>query len=127
MDDIWYSPEKHGLTIVGSVDDPNASYSFDMLVVWQHENGKMFYGMDSGCSCPSPFEDVKSIANLEPLGMDTWPAFIEACDRYLDRLYLNDDYQLGLVKADITELQAKVFTRFKTVEPLYVPKHMKEN
>lgn len=60
----YYSPEATGLAIVGDLDT-GGGYEFDMLVVWQRiEDGALFWGTDSGCSCPSPFEDVDSVDDL---------------------------------------------------------------
>lgn len=45
-------------TVIGEIDDPNACYSFDIFMVFQHDaSGRIFYGQDSGCSCPTPFEN----------------------------------------------------------------------
>lgn len=58
----YYHPEVHGLTIVGSVDC-DGDYGFDMFVVWT--DGKaLYWGQDSGCSCPSPFEDANTLGDL---------------------------------------------------------------
>jgi hypothetical protein len=66
-DDVYSSPEKYGLSLLGSVDIAG-DYEFDMLAVWQrNEDGALFYDYDSGCSCPSPFEEVKSIESLQPM------------------------------------------------------------
>lgn len=59
-EDVYSSPEKHGLTTVGSVDWCDEPYEFDMTVVWQDEDGEFYWGSDSGCSCPSPFEEFLS-------------------------------------------------------------------
>lgn len=77
-ENIYYSPELFGVRPIGEIDDPDACYSFDYLVVWQHEDGRLFYGTDSGCSCPSPFEDVTSIDELTPITFDTFGAFCDA-------------------------------------------------
>lgn len=55
---IYYNPEKFGLKILGDIDWSSGYYEFDQTVVWQDEQGQMFYAEDSGCSCPSPFEGV---------------------------------------------------------------------
>lgn len=52
----YIDPEKAGLLLVDSFDDPQASYDFDMVCVWKDEHGSFYYDRDSGCSCPSPFE-----------------------------------------------------------------------
>jgi hypothetical protein len=54
---IYYSPEKFGLTQVGMIDWSDGNYQFDYTVVWQDNAGNFFYGDDAGCSCPLPFEN----------------------------------------------------------------------
>lgn len=61
--DPYYNPEAFGLTVLAS-GDIGGSYEFDMVVVWRHEDGRLFVGADSGCSCPSPFEDFGSLDEL---------------------------------------------------------------
>jgi hypothetical protein len=64
--DVYHSPEVFGLTPVGEVEWYEPDYSFDFAVVWYHaESGKFYWGSDSGCSCPSPFEDYTSLDKLE--------------------------------------------------------------
>lgn len=65
MNDVYYSPEKFGLTTVGQIDWEEPDYSFNMTVVWKDKDGKLYWASDSGCSCPSPFEDYHSIDQLE--------------------------------------------------------------
>lgn len=72
--DVYYSPEKLGLTIVGEIDWVNAPYEFDLTVVWKDAEGKLYWYSDAGCSCPSPFEDVRSLDELET---GPWPALSE--------------------------------------------------
>jgi hypothetical protein len=52
----YYYPEKHGLRKIAEADLSEPDYSFDILAVWADANG-FYLGTDSGCSCPSPFED----------------------------------------------------------------------
>lgn len=62
----YTSPEMFGLEIVHSLDNSDA-YSFVLTVVWRHlESGVLLWGMDSGCSCPTPFEGHSSLQELEP-------------------------------------------------------------
>lgn len=71
---IYYNPKDASLEIVGSVErEPN--YDFDMLVVWKNAKGELFYGKDSGCSCPSPFEDFHSEADLTRISHDSKDQF----------------------------------------------------
>jgi hypothetical protein len=62
---IYDNPEKFGLTPLGEIEFSEPNYSFDFAVVWVTENGAYYYGQDSGCSCPSPFEDITSVDDLE--------------------------------------------------------------
>lgn len=62
-ENVYYSPEKFGLTLIAEHDLAEAFYSYDMLAVWQDVNG-YYLATDSGCSCPTPFEDYKSVAML---------------------------------------------------------------
>lgn len=73
--DVYHQPESFGLTIIGSLYDPEACYSFNDLIVWEHEDGRIFYASDSGCSCPSPFEDYTSLDDLELVTLDSWDQF----------------------------------------------------
>ncbi|MFF9525377.1 hypothetical protein ACF1DV_25860 [Streptomyces achromogenes] len=62
---IYYNPEKHGLTPMGEIDT-GRGYDFTKLVVWRRdEDGVIFWSTDSGCSCPSPFEDANSVNDLK--------------------------------------------------------------
>ena len=61
--DVYYQPEHFGLTVVKEIDAGEA-YEFDLYLLWKHEDGRFFYASDSGCSCPSPFEDYTSLEDL---------------------------------------------------------------
>lgn len=73
--DVYSSPEQHDLEIVGVLDDPYACYDFNMLVVWLHVSGKVYWGTDSGCSCPAPFEGYGTIEDLDELSHGRWMEF----------------------------------------------------
>lgn len=65
--DLYHSPEKANLEIIGSVDWSDGNYCFDLTVVWRHTlTRQFFYAEDSGCSCPSPFEDTQ-VEDLIPI------------------------------------------------------------
>lgn len=64
---IYYHPEKLGLTEVAEIDWSSGSYEFDYRVVWKDANGILYTARDSGCSCPSPFEDYDGIESLDRL------------------------------------------------------------
>lgn len=67
----YHHPEATGLTVVKIIEDPDASYSFETIALWRNADGDLLYAEDSGCSCPSPFED----ATLKQLTDETWPEF----------------------------------------------------
>lgn len=62
---IFYYPEKHGLTTVACISYDNTSYQFDYRVVWREDmTGILYTARDSGCSCPTPFEGCDSVADM---------------------------------------------------------------
>lgn len=70
------TPEMFGLEILKVIEDPDASYDFDTMVLFRHvETGALYWAQDSGCSCPSPFEDYDSIESLSLLSDAAWPEF----------------------------------------------------
>jgi len=98
---IYSSPEKHGLEVFAEIHD-NEPYQFNMVIVFKHENGDLFWGADSGCSCPSPFEDYNGIEDLEKLNEDTFHDF----DASVSARYSGDYCDVS--DADISEMVAKV-------------------
>jgi len=62
----YYYPETFGLTLVGTIDSEDArdDYGFDIFAVWKDEEGNFYWASDSGCSCPSPFEEYTTLADL---------------------------------------------------------------
>ena len=67
---VYYNPEKHGLEPVAEIEYSSGIYEFDTRVVWrQVDTGVLYTARDSGCSCPTPFEDINGIAELERLDL----------------------------------------------------------
>jgi hypothetical protein len=62
---VFYHPEVHGLTVVAELEFSDLDYQFDTRVVWKDESGVLYTARDSGCSCPTPFEDYTSVQDLE--------------------------------------------------------------
>lgn len=56
---IYYHPEAHGLEMVGEIDWDDEPYQFCITGVWKKTRGQYYIASDSGCSCPSPFEDLQ--------------------------------------------------------------------
>lgn len=58
----YYDPEACGLEWIGKIED-EPDYDFNILMVVQDvATGRVFYAQDSGCSCPSPFEDYHTLS-----------------------------------------------------------------
>jgi hypothetical protein len=48
------------LDLVADIDLAEPDYSFDLLRIYlRRADGMLLWATDSGCSCPSPFEDTK--------------------------------------------------------------------
>ncbi len=62
--DPYCEPESLGLTTLGELDDRREDYQFSMFVVWTGNDGRLYWADDSGCSCPMPFEDYRTLADL---------------------------------------------------------------
>lgn len=80
MDNIYYNPEKFGLSIVDEIDD-SGSYEFNTLVVFKDQNGNHFYLHDSGCSCPTPFEHCL-VGDLNPIEIHNFNEFESMANGY---------------------------------------------
>lgn len=75
--DVYYQPEAFGLTPELEVELSEPDYSFDILMVWRDEDSELWYATDSGCSCPSPFEDYTSKDKLTKFDLDEVVAIIK--------------------------------------------------
>lgn len=62
--DVYSQPEKFGLELIGTIQWEPDSYSFDLTAVFRDKAGTLYWADDSGCSCPSPFEDYTRIEQL---------------------------------------------------------------
>lgn len=69
----YYNPEKLDLELL-SFDEPNMSYEYNTLCFWVTKEGLIYCASDSGCSCPTPFEEYSGenqkevIQKLERIG-----------------------------------------------------------
>lgn len=93
MKDAYSFPEHFGLKIVRSIDDPDACYDFEMVVVWKHEDGRVFWASDSGCSCPSPFEWATSLDTLSVLTDESWKDFELEVSNWLKIDWRDDSFE----------------------------------
>lgn len=110
--DVYYQPEHFKLTQVGMISDPEADWSFDDFVVWQHEDGRLFYASDAGCSCPSPFESYTSLGDLTPITDSTYDQFYSDLMKHSNDSWRSDGKEKNDrypdFKANKVELASKV-------------------
>jgi hypothetical protein len=77
-------PQDFGLEIIHTIE-AEPDYSFDMLVVWNRpSDSALFWAQDSGCSCPSPFEDYHTLDDLTPLTALSYAEFEVLAVAYVD-------------------------------------------
>jgi hypothetical protein len=77
----YYEPEEFGLGIVANLDAGDG-YEFDMFVIWRDSRGQLYYQLDFGCSCDSPFAgyglpdlQAGTIAEMHT-ALDEWAASV---------------------------------------------------
>lgn len=104
MINLYDNPEKFDLIVVGELNDPGANWSFDDLVVWQHDSGRLFYAQDSGCSCPSPFENLTEIESATEITKDSWASFADHVMNHAEEW----DKSSGEFQCDKNQLMSKV-------------------
>lgn len=60
-----YNPSACGLELIDSIDHAG-SYEFSIDALFKDiETSVLYYGRDSGCSCPTPFENTYSLSCME--------------------------------------------------------------
>lgn len=91
----YYSPEKCGLEIFDSINTAG-SYEYDIFCIWKKlDDQTLWWDIDSGCSCPSPFDDHGH--DLKEITQDTYFNFKQALDNH---------YNIGM--KEIIEIDSKV-------------------
>ncbi len=75
MSNVYSDPEYLGLEIIEALDEEGLGYEFNTLCVWKDKEGNLYFATDSGCSCPSPFEDYNSIDSLERITKANFDVF----------------------------------------------------
>jgi hypothetical protein len=56
--ELNYNPESCGMELVAEIELSDGCYQFSTVCVWRElSTGKLWGAHDSGCSCPTPFED----------------------------------------------------------------------
>jgi hypothetical protein len=71
--DVYFQPEKFDLKPIGELEISEPDWSFDTVVAWIHTpTGDVYWAHDSGCSCPSPFEDYTDLVKLTKLSTENY-------------------------------------------------------
>ena len=73
------NPEAMGLKIIDILEN-SSHHDFDTHMVWRHQDGTFYWGHDSGCSCPTPFEDYQIGDGL--LELTDFPSFSDMIMNY---------------------------------------------
>ena len=74
-DNVYYHPEKHGLSILEEIEHSDGYYEYDTQLFLKHQDGRVFFAEDSGCSCPTPFESYEGIESLERVTLENFEEF----------------------------------------------------
>ena len=100
-----------GFTKLDEIEWDNESYAFNITGIWvRDEDGTVWYADDSGCSCPTPWEnttELQRLFNMDPL-----------LERYKGATTNEDGYRYGHVnqgewesfKGNVEEALAKLAT-----------------
>jgi hypothetical protein len=69
VSNIYSDPEDFGVRQIAQFDLSDGCYQFDYVVLWQSLTTPeaIYLGKDSGCSCPSPFEDIHGLDGVNEL------------------------------------------------------------
>ena len=77
----YYHPESLGIVEVFEAEDADLSYEFDIFLLFVHSDGRVFSAQDSGCSCPTPFEDYEG-TTIEECGLKLVTSVSQAVSLY---------------------------------------------
>ena len=71
-----------GFEVLQEIEEGGLSYEFHILALWRETaTGALFFGTDSGCSCPSPWEST-SESDLTPITRETFDEFERAVNDF---------------------------------------------
>lgn len=102
-DNVVDAAEDYGFSNVGTLELDNEAYQYYMVAVLKNEQG-YYLITDSGCSCPSPFEN----ATVEGL---TGPLTAEQAREEVNSLaeaQKEDKWSTGPYQSDVDELLALI-------------------
>lgn len=95
----YYNPEDCGLKIFESIDTAG-SYEFDIFCIWEKlDDNSLWWDTDSGCSCPSPFDNGDHGHDLKPINEDTMFNFNQALENH----YCISEEDINKIKNKVKE------------------------
>lgn len=109
--DPYNAPSKHGLELVGEISWSEPDYSFDLTAVWKKTRGEYYIASDSGCSCPSPFEDYTSVESLE--GPFTKQSLDSRLKSMIEERVRPDSWHYGYSKSELLKQKREILGRLK--------------
>lgn len=69
-DNIYNTPETFGYQIIATIGE-SGGYDWNLGVVWKdNRTGRLYGSCDSGCSCNSPFEGIKTHEGLTEISSE---------------------------------------------------------
>jgi len=66
MSDLDNDPGKHGLRAIADISYTEGAWEYDFRRVWADERGKLYTARTSGCSCGSPFDELRASEPIKP-------------------------------------------------------------
>jgi len=88
----FYNPEKCDLTLLLTIREPGLSYEFNYTIfVKDNPTGDIYAVSDSGCSCPTPFENILGLGDMVPIrNMQDFDTFFKQDDYRVNRYSVSD-------------------------------------
>lgn len=88
MANPYYEPKKLNLEML--TFEADLGYEFDIIAFFATQNGNVYFAQDSGCSCPTPFEDFDKESQDECLQLMERVANCDHAERLFDSWVYRD-------------------------------------
>ena len=98
MKDVYYNPEYFDLIIVKTLEEEDLSYEFNMFIIFQHKDKRLFYAKDIGCSCPSPFEDYTHLKHLTEITKMGFSSFVTEFESWCEYAKIDNIKKKGVIE-----------------------------
>lgn len=87
-----------------SFDKSSGCYEFDTICFWATKEGKVYTASDSGCSCPTPFEEYAGENQIDILQKLERIGSLEQAERIFDSWAAENNYHNKINMSDRNEL-----------------------